>query len=51
MFQTYYDEINMLPELQKDMDAYTSASRTGHEGKYQSGDAMLEEVTNSQNHG
>ena len=31
-------------ELQKDMDAYASTSRTGHKGKCQSGDAMLEEV-------
>ena len=44
MFQTYYDEINMPPELRKDMDAYASASRTGHNGKCQSGDAMLVEV-------
>ena len=44
MFQTYYDEINMPPELQKDMDAYASVPRTRHKGKCQSSDAMLEEV-------
>ena len=31
----------MLSELQKDMDAYATASNTGYKGKCQSGDAML----------
>ena len=44
MFQTYYNELNMLTEVQKDMDAYASASKTGHKGKCQSGDALLEEI-------
>ena len=58
MFQTYYDEINMLPELQKDMDASATPSKAeGQEvsdkKKCQSWDAMLEEwgKTKSQNHG